>query len=437
MRLLRMVLLGVGLGGTVGLAMHGCRPTEQTAQQGLGGAHAHFADSERGDAGDDVSNLVGAIAAPESAAQLRLKFLRLSEQTAGSGTDFQFIPGSDEVLMTLREGKLARLSLGDRRAALLDVWAFREEMLLTDACGVSNLAVDPGFERNKFIYVTYCASPTRDRLVRYTLDEKAGPTRPVVVYEIETPAESTSWRRFGSLGWLDEETLWLLVGDHEQSAQAQDPTSPLGSLVFLRPNRDAAGQGPEPIGGAPGGSSSSHGSIEIHASGFRAPWRATRDQLGRFWVGDVGEDDYEEVNRVSRRGQNFGWDLYTGPCGDGCSDSESPVAYYGRSPDDALVVDEPDALDSESRAIWVGQIYERPATDRYLGQLSDAVVFGDLFTGAVRALSLDAQGEVLAELPIGFLPYVTQWRPGPDGYIYVLDLAGNLHVALLEGSQLL
>ena len=133
MRLLRMVLLGVGLGGTVGLAMHGCRPTEQTAQQGLGGAHAHFADSERGDAGDDVSNLVGAIAAPESAAQLRLKFLRLSEQTAGSGTDFQFIPGSDEVLMTLREGKLARLSLGDRRAALLDVWAFREEMLLTDA----------------------------------------------------------------------------------------------------------------------------------------------------------------------------------------------------------------------------------------------------------------------------------------------------------------
>jgi hypothetical protein len=101
-----------------------------------------------------------------------------------------------------------------------------------------------------------------------------------------------------------------------------------------------------------------------------------------------------------------------------------------------LTVEEPEALDSPSRAIWVGQVYERPSTDRYRGQLSDTVIFGDLFTGSVRALRLDGEGEVVDEQAVGFLPYVTQWRTGPDGYIYVLDLAGNLHVALLEGTEL-
>lgn len=417
MRLPRVVLLGVSLGGTLILTVHACTPREEATLAGLGGAT---------EADEDESKIVGATATPQGPAQPRLKFLSLSEQTAGSGTDFQFLPGGDVVLMTLREGKLARWSLSERRATLLDVWAFREEMLVTDACGPSNLALDPGFAHNKFIYVTYCASPSRDRLVRYTL-EASGPTDPVVMYEVETPPVMTSWRRFGSLGWLDEETLWLMVGDHEQSQTAQDPTSPLGSLVFLRLHA-----------GAPAGSSGSRGasSAEIYAYGFRAPWRATRDRQGRFWIGDVGEDDYEELNRVSSKGQNFGWDLYTGPCAAGCAGSESPVAYYDRAADSALTVEEPEALDSPSRAIWVGQVYERPSTDRYRGQLSDTVIFGDLFTGSVRALRLGGEGEVVDEQAVGFLPYVTQWRTGPDGYIYVLDLAGNLHVALLEGTEL-
>lgn len=428
-----MVLLGVGLGGTVGVATEACHPTPESTERGFGGGRAHVDDADgygNGDQtsiGEDASRIVGAVSAPEQGAPLRLKFLRLTEQTQGSGTDFQFLPGSDEVLITLREGRLARMSLGERHATARDVWTFREEMITSDACGPSNLALDPAFLQNRFIYVTYCASATNNRLVRYTLDEENGPKDPLVEYEMESPAGQTSWRRFGSLGWLDGETLWLLVGDHEQSRQAQEPDSALGSLVFLRPNRDL-------VADTKGVSSSPK--LAIHARGFRAPWRGTRDQLGRFFVGDVGEDDYEELNLVSGPGQNFGWDLYTGPCAGGCTGAQGPVAYYDRSPRHPLVVQEPSAISSASRAIWVGQVYEGAAIDRYQGWLTHAIVFGDLFTGSVRALQLDAGGLVVDERAIGFLPYVTQWRVGPDGYIYVLDLAGNLHVALLDGSQL-
>jgi putative heme-binding domain-containing protein len=51
---------------------------------------------------------------------------------------------------------------------------------------------------------------------------------------------------------------------------------------------------------------------EIWALGFRAPWRINFDsQTGDLWLGDVGQDRYEEVDIV-RRGENHGWNIYEG-----------------------------------------------------------------------------------------------------------------------------
>jgi len=49
---------------------------------------------------------------------------------------------------------------------------------------------------------------------------------------------------------------------------------------------------------------------EIWAVGFREPWRYSFDSLtGDLWVGDVGQDLYEEVDLV-RKGENYGWNVY-------------------------------------------------------------------------------------------------------------------------------
>src|SRR5207245_6173104 len=51
---------------------------------------------------------------------------------------------------------------------------------------------------------------------------------------------------------------------------------------------------------------------EIWAYGVREPWRFSFDPLtGDLWVGDVGQDRYEEVDIV-RRGENCGWNVYEG-----------------------------------------------------------------------------------------------------------------------------
>ena len=51
---------------------------------------------------------------------------------------------------------------------------------------------------------------------------------------------------------------------------------------------------------------------EIWAVGFREPWRFSWDSLTKdLWVGDVGQDQYEEVGIV-RAGENHGWNVFEG-----------------------------------------------------------------------------------------------------------------------------
>ena len=118
-----------------------------------------------------------------------------------------------------------------------------------------------------------------------------------------------------------------------------------------------------------------------------------------------------------------------------CESTIDPVVSYDHSDKHKYIEDEPGALTGDSRTIWVGELLHDPEFDRYGGLLNDVVVFGDLFTAAVRGLVLDSEGKVIDNRPIAWMEYVVAWKVARDGYVYALDLGGGLHVVLPDTSD--
>ena len=85
------------------------------------------------------------------------------------------------------------------------------------------------------------------------------------------------------------------------------------------------------------------GRPEIWAYGLRNPWRFSFDPpSGRMFIGDVGQDHYEEVD-LGQKGANYGWNIMEGmhcfnpPAGCDQSGLTLPIAEYDHSIGDAII----------------------------------------------------------------------------------------------------
>src|SRR5262249_48547535 len=114
-----------------------------------------------------------------------------------------------------------------------------------------------------------------------------------------------------------------------------------------------------------------HGGLpEIWAWGFRNPFTsAVNPVTGTLFVNDVGEDTWEEIDRIRRAG-NFGWPMCEGACAK--PNLINPIYSYShfRSPR------------TEADAITGGTFYEATRFPAFHGKY----FFADIEKGFVRML---------------------------------------------------
>ena len=150
---------------------------------------------------------------------------------------------------------------------------------------------------------------------------------------------------------------------------------------------------------------------EIFAYGLRNPWRWSFDrETGDIWVADVGEDRFEEVNRIEAGG-NYGWPIMEA---DACFNSSScdmsglslPVTQYPRSVGVSTVG---------------GYVYRGTSSPSLIGQY----IWGDTFSS--EFLSVPATSSTGADYTRRFNSsrLIAGMAEGNDGEIYLLNLNGG------------
>lgn len=153
---------------------------------------------------------------------------------------------------------------------------------------------------------------------------------------------------------------------------------------------------------------------EIFALGMRNPWRWSFDRTtGQLWVGDVGQNVIEEVDRVDLGG-NYGWRCFEGTrsntdvtCG-APGPFIPPVAQY----DHSLGI-----------AVTGGYVYRGTRFPGLVGRY----IFGDFGSGRIFSIDSAAQGTL--NLTEGFMSglAISSFGQGTDGELFVVDYSGGLY----------
>jgi putative heme-binding domain-containing protein len=161
---------------------------------------------------------------------------------------------------------------------------------------------------------------------------------------------------------------------------------------------------------------------EIWALGLREPWRYSFDmKTGNLWVGDVGQDKYEEVCLV-RAGENHGWNVYEG------------YEYFSSEYHQAGSKFTPPLYaypHSFGASVTGGHVYRGKKSPSFDG----IYIFGDYETRRVWGLKEDA-GRVVAVRELGEMPqHPVSFGEDDRGELYVVGYEGTIYRLDLSQSK--
>jgi glucose/arabinose dehydrogenase len=263
------------------------------------------------------------------------------------------------MLVGEKRGRIWAVKNGVKNAT--PMWVGDAEVLNSFDRGFLDVAVDPNYAQNRYVYLLYTVDPDTNnidgnddgfgRLTRYqvsaTDSNVLDPSTRTILMGVDWtsgPLIASPSHTIGSLRWGRDGSLLVSTGDGAQFSQVDaggldsaafgagktDPYEDIGSFraqylgclpgKILRIN-PTNGQG-YPSNPYWDGDPNSPRS-KVWAYGFKNPFRfcvqpgtgsANPDDgdPGVVFMGDVGWDTWEDLNIVTAPGQNFGWPCYEG-----------------------------------------------------------------------------------------------------------------------------
>lgn len=307
-----------------------------------------------------------------------------------------------------------------------------DETTVLDLSGETSMGVEQGLlsiaTDGERIWLTHTDLDNRLNLLEYRLDGTTvdeGSRRLLLGQDQPTEEHIGGHVVLGPDGML-----YLGIGDGgnkpEYARTAQDLDELHGKIVRIDPDGD---DGPDGAYGIPAdnpfvGTDGARG--EVWLSGLRNPWRFSFDDEGGLWIGDVGANCREEVDRIEPGvgGLNMGWPNFEGYiqafADEDDGETTFPILSYGREDGRCAVVG--------------GHVYRGTAIEGLAG----AYVYADLCDAGVirwlRPAGDGYEGGILVEggeTPASIVSFVET----PDGELHIVDLAGGSYLLEPTGSS--
>jgi glucose/arabinose dehydrogenase len=344
---------------------------------------------------------------------------------SGSVIEFALIPGRpNEAIVALQSGYIYRVALDESFAPALwgDLHTLVENATGGEE-GLLSVAFSPTFESDGRVYIYYTeGSPAPSVLTRYSataddLDE--GSEERLIT--VDQPYRNHNG---GHIVFGNDGMLYFGYGDGGSSGdpghRAQRMSTLLGKVIRIDVSAQSGYAVPEdnPFTGAPCPVDRPEGDTttcsEIFALGFRNPFRMMNDPTsGEIWIGDVGQGDWEEVDRLAQGG-NFGWACYEGFAqydyndpGNACSGKSfvMPRTVYSQSP---------------SRAVTGGTIYR--GSD--IPELYGYYIYADFYSGHIWAVNPndDSDAVQIADVPLN----ISSFTLAADGELYIVSYSDGI-----------
>jgi uncharacterized repeat protein (TIGR01451 family) len=239
-------------------------------------------------------------------------------------------PGDDRLFVNERAGRIKIVQANGTvlPTPFLDI-SGRVDSSHTEE-GLLGLVFHPDYVNNDYFYVNYTNTSSgirRTRISRFEVNANvADPNSEEILLTVTQPAGN---HNAGDMHFGPDGFLYIPLGDGggggDPDNYAQNPNTLLGKVVRINVDSgsgsqaDCSGQGTGnytvPLDNPYRDGSGGH-CDEIWALGLRNPWRSSFDRLtGDFYLGDVGQNSYEEVNfqtAGSAGGENYGWRCYEG-----------------------------------------------------------------------------------------------------------------------------
>jgi glucose/arabinose dehydrogenase len=296
--------------------------------------------------------------------------------------------------------------------------------------GLLGLAFHPRFATNHFVYVNFTDRNGNTAISRYTVGSNPNVLNRSSGIRILTIPQPYANHNGGNLAFGRDGYLYIGMGDGggagDPGNRAQSLSSLLGKMLRIDVDHPAAGRrysspSSNPYVGRTG-------LDEIWSIGLRNPWRWSFDRsTGALWIGDVGQDRWEEIDRSLPQGSvpagraaNYGWPVLEGRAcyrpATGCSTSgkQAPLVVYGHS-----------ATTASNCSVTGGFVYRGAAYP----VLTGVYLFGDYCSGRIWGVSSLAGSPAppteLRNPTASPRLTISSFGENERGELYVCDLGGG------------